>query len=241
MTAHDKVSLLLANKAVLEEALPFLHRFHEFQFLLPDPRETVLTNSFGLPYRIEPILREIAKVRLVDLGTELGNPCSVNLILTVELLYNACPNLKSIMADIVVFPGNPKPYEVPVLEELWHRLNHLELVIRYLNSCDTDTYLKSIVPGLKWSCYETAEQRAKIFYDGKKRTCWKKVFFIDRAHLVEGVTEIDDESPPTSDDDASIDSGDDASVDSGDDESIDSSDDESIDSGDDESNSGDSG
>ena len=220
MTAHDKVSLLLANKAILGVASSFLYRLHEFRLLLPDQRETILTNSFGLPYRIEQILREIAKVRLVDLGTELENSCSVNLLLTLELLYKACPNLKSITADIVIQPDNPKPYEVPVLQNLWPRLNHLQLVTRYFNSRYTDPYLQSIVPGLKWSCHKTAKQTAKVYYDGVQITCWKKVFFIDRAHLVEGVTEIDDESPPTSDDDASIGSGDDASVDSGDDVSV---------------------
>lgn len=162
MTAHDKVSLLLANKAVLEEASPFFHRLHEFRLLLPDEQQTILITPRNLRSGIQQVLQTITKVRLVDQGTELGNPCDLNLVLSLDFLESAYPNLKSIIADVVIMPHNPKPRVEALLEELWPRLNHLELITRYWDSYSTDNYLQSIVPGFKWSCYKAAEQRAKI-------------------------------------------------------------------------------
>ena len=232
MTAYDKVSLLLANRAVWEEASPFFYRLHEFQLLLPDQRETILTNSFGHTYRIEQILREIAKVRLLDIGIDSGSPGYLNLSLSLDFIKNACPNLRSITADIVILPDfvilpdHPQPPAAVLLKMLWPRLKHLELIIRYRDSCYIDPYLKLIVPGFKWSSYNIAEQGARLCYEGKLRPFWTKVFFIDRAFLVEGDTQIDDEGPPDSDDDTSVDSSDDASADSGYDLFVDDSDDD---------------
>lgn len=205
MTAHDKVSLLLANKAVLEEASPFFHRLHVFRLSLLR-NETCLKDLSRLSDRIQHSLRAMAKVQV---GGFEGDSFYRN-DRCLWLLKDACPNLKWLTTDIYVPHGyDPKEYlEEHPLDQLWPRLDHLQLYVRYHSCNDVVDLLHLIAPGFKWSWYEKSNEKGRVYRGVIAPKFRKKVFMIDRDHLEEGVTEID-ETPLGSDDDSATSSDDD--------------------------------
>lgn len=182
MTAHHKVSLLLANKAVWEEGLPFFHRLHEFELRIPERCETILT--IPLPYQIQQVLRVVAKVRLVDQVEELYDALLDNVGYYVAFLKREFTELKSLKASITLFDCDDHPYAIKQIQQLWPRLNYLQLIVNYVWTGDVETILRSITPGLKWSLAEVHPWDYDSF--------WRIGVYLDRTHLEEGVTEIDD-------------------------------------------------
>lgn len=180
MTAHDKVSLLLANKVVWGEAVPFFHRLHEFQLRIPERCETILT--IPLPYQIQQVLRVVAKVRLVNQGEKLNYALLDNVGYYIAFLKREFTELKSLKTNITLFACDDPSYALEQLQQLWPRLNYLQLIIDDLWAGDVETLLRSITPGLKWSLAEAHPWDYDSF--------WRRGYYLDRSHLEEGVTKI---------------------------------------------------
>ena len=182
MTAHDKVSLLLANKAVWREALPFFHQLHEFQLRILDDGEINL--AFPLPDHIQQVLRAVAKVRLIDQKTALDKVSISNLGYHIAFLEREFTALKSLKTGIGIWGPDHLPYEINQLQQLWPRLDYLQLIAEYLHAGDLGIVLRLITPGLKWSL---VMENDWVPYDSLRR-----ILYLDRAHLEKGVTEIID-------------------------------------------------
>ena len=154
MTAYDKVSLLLANKAVLEEASPFFYRLHEFQLIRLEQGPYLFPPSVYLPRQIKQVLGLITKVRIVNQNAEDREQ-------TILFRYNVChyipflrsmfTSLRSLTIDIGLTEFDSLSYIVDELQQLWPRLDYLQLIIEYMYWGDVENALRSIAAGLNWS------------------------------------------------------------------------------------------
>ena len=196
MTAHNKVSLLLANKAVLAEASSFFYRLHEFQLLVLGQGEDILADSSHLPCHIQQVVGAIAKVTLVNLDTEDTDEeklfyCIVDCY--IAFTGRVFTNLRSLTVDFELMEYDDPTNGIHELQQLWPRLGYLQLNIEYPYSKRVENILRLIAPGLKWSHYPEDNHRS-IDSEGQ-RMSQRRVFYLDRAHLEKGVTEIEDEDP----------------------------------------------
>ena len=180
MTAHHKVSLLLANKAIWREASPFFHRLHELRLLIRD-YETSLSGP--LPHPIQQVLRGIAKVRLVDQRRALDIVSMSNLGYYIAFLERDFTELKSLKTGIGIRPRGHDLHVINELQRLWPRLDYLQLVAEYYYEQTIESILLFIAPGLKWS------QENGRNYSGRYGS-WRRLFYLDRAHLEKGVTQV---------------------------------------------------
>ena len=99
-------------------------------------------------------------------------------------------------------PSEPYP-----LEQLWPRLSYLRLNVTYWCAEEVRPHLDLIAPGLKRSWYKNAT--VNTMFDGPyDPPTLNRVFYVDRAHLKKGVTEIEDNTSPASNDGDSMDSAD---------------------------------
>ena len=197
MTAHDKVSLLLANKAVLEEASLFFYRLHEFQFLVLEQRQDTLTTSPHLSCYLKQALRSITKVRMMNQNAEDTVERSLfyhHVSYYITFLRSRFISLRSLTIDVELSDYDDPSYAVDELQQLWPRLDYLQLVIDYHFSRDVEYVLRSIAPGLKWSHYpEDIDRRLSSRFQQLAR---RRVFYLDRTCLEKGVTKIEDGYSP---------------------------------------------
>lgn len=210
MTAHDKVALLLANKAILEEALPFFHRLHEFQLLLLEQYQDILTTSPHLPRHIKQVLGVITKVRMVNRHAEDTEEPYLfyhSVPYYIAFLRSMCTNLRSLTIDFELSDDDDYSDAVDELQQLWPRLDYLQLVIKYQYSGDVEYILRSIALGLKWSHYR--EDNDRSVDSQNQQFSRRRVCSLDRTCLEKGVTKIKDEESPALEDGPSTDLGDD--------------------------------
>lgn len=208
MTAHDKVSLLLANKAVLEEASSFFYRLHEFQFLVLEQRQDTLTTSPHLGCHLKQVLRSITKVRMAIHNAEDIVERDVfyhNVCYYIAFLRSRFTSLRSLTIEIGLSDYDDLSYAVDELQQLWPRLDYLQLIIGYRYSGDVEYVPRSIAPGLKWSHYP--EYKDKDLDSEDQRFSKSRICSLDRTCLEKGITRIKDEGSLASEDAPSIDLG----------------------------------
>ena len=235
MTAHHKVSLLIACRAIFHEACPFFHRAHSFHMKLLNKRKFRLGPFSQLPPPIQQGLRAITKIYLTDQPTKLTSAANSNVATYITFLTVACVNLKSLVIDAGIYyerPGKDYSDTAFALSDLWPRLDYLCLRVQQSRRKCWKAYRDLIAPGVKWHCEGNFEW-AGFSYGRQGPEMQRGVFYLDRACLEKDDTaraQVDDETSDNTSDDSSTTTSDDGTTDSDEDDSTDSDDDESTDS-----------
>lgn len=187
LTAHEKVSFLLANKSIYTEASPFFYRLHWFRMLLwyndGDPGGRL---PWVVPEDVLHVFQKWACVSLFykDPYRELGLGKDVASYLA--FLDQNRTHLKRLSIEVKVADRNkilPGDRLVTALTHVWPRLDFLQVCWFDQRPQGSFRFEDRIAPGMQWTHGEADQGPPAASYAVPRRPRVRRnVFWVERRH-----------------------------------------------------------
>lgn len=170
LSAHTKISLLLVNKTIYAEALPFFHHLHTFHMALRRASSAPLTIPAHLPLGIRHSLGRITRLELLHDRDDLDSESDINVAMHLGFVRECCPSLTHLTVDIAAplldlddqdadddDDAGPLLDSFLVLQELWPRLSWLRICMLEPFELFELAHRDFIARDIVW-CYDGADQ-----------------------------------------------------------------------------------
>lgn len=182
LTAHDKVSLLLANKSIHTEASPFYHRLH--WFCIPLRHDGCAHGGLlrVIPGEVLPVFRKLSCISLVYEDPLRDSSIGTNVASYIGLLDHTCSHLKQLSVEVKITKEKPPSERISIaLEEIWPRLDFLRVCVLARRLLKSFPWADRIAPGMRWTRaeadYGPHEACSQL---SKQRKLRKNVFWTHR-------------------------------------------------------------
>ncbi|MDI1493500.1 MAG: hypothetical protein OHK93_005290 [Ramalina farinacea] len=180
--ARQKVSLLLANREICVEASSFFHRLHLFRIRLLNTWQFRLVPHYRLSVGIQQTLEVIKHVELKYQNPDLDSAEDYNVSTYLRFLRLGCPALKSLrieFAQYICFSNSEKE-SVVELQQLWPRLDSLEVWVEHLDELEEMPQGDFIAPGEEWHWVMSVSAFVDPAHQGRRRKLKKTMCCVKR-------------------------------------------------------------